>query len=74
MEGSSRWETHDGGLEGHAHGNRPEQRRPGSSCEELTELLSTHPKAPHVTCMTGTHERRHTVKEKTSKLRMKMSN
>lgn len=48
MERSSSWETHDGGFYGHAHGNRTQQRRPVGSCEELTELLPTHSKAPHV--------------------------
>lgn len=49
VERSSSWEAYDGGFYGHAHGNWAQQRRPVGGCEELTELLPTHSKAPHVT-------------------------
>lgn len=51
MEGSCSWETHYGGLDGHAHGNRPEQGRPASRGVELSELLPAHAKTPHVAWM-----------------------
>lgn len=51
VELSSSWETNDGGLDCHAHGNWTEQGRPGRSCEELTELLPAHSKIPHGTCL-----------------------
>lgn len=47
MERSSSWETDDGGLDGHAHGNWTKQGRPGRSCKELAELLAAHSKIPH---------------------------
>lgn len=55
VERSSSWEAHDGGFYGHAHGNWTQQRRPVRSREELTKLLSTHSKAPHVAWVTINH-------------------
>lgn len=58
VEGSCSWEPHDWGLDSHAHGNRPEQGRPGPRREKLSELLTTHPKVPHVTWTTEMDESR----------------
>lgn len=51
MERPCSRETHDGGFNGHSHGDWAEQRRSGPCSKELPELLSTHPKVPHVTYM-----------------------
>lgn len=63
MERSSSWETDDGGLDGHAHGNWSKQGRPGRGREELAELLAAHSEIPHVAWLTAKQSAAELVKK-----------